>query len=77
MGTNRSNSPSGTQRNYQTSLPIDEPLESNANKFPEDIMVSNGEPSQVTPFLIYLVIIATIGPLQFGFHLVSQATQHI
>ena len=25
----------------------------------------------VTPYLLYLVIVAALGPLQFGFHLVS------
>jgi hypothetical protein len=29
--------------------------------------------SQVTPYLIYLVFIATLGPLQFGYHLVRIA----
>lgn len=29
--------------------------------------------SQVTPYLIYLVFIATLGPLQFGYHLVRMA----
>lgn len=26
--------------------------------------------SRVTPYLIYLVLIVTLGPLQFGYHLV-------
>lgn len=26
--------------------------------------------SQVTPYLIFLVFIVTLGPLQFGYHLV-------
>lgn len=26
---------------------------------------------RVTPYLIYLVFITTLGPLQFGYHLVS------
>jgi hypothetical protein len=28
--------------------------------------------SRVTPYLIYLVFITTLGPLQFGYHLVSK-----
>lgn len=27
-------------------------------------------PSKITPYLIYLVFVATLGPFQFGFHLV-------
>lgn len=27
-------------------------------------------PGPVTPYLIYLVFITTLGPLQFGYHLV-------
>ncbi len=27
----------------------------------------------VTPYLVVLVIVATLGPLQFGFHLVSRS----
>lgn len=26
---------------------------------------------RITPYLIYCVLIATLGPLQFGYHLVS------
>lgn len=28
-------------------------------------------PGKVTPYLVYLVFITTLGPLQFGYHLVS------
>lgn len=27
--------------------------------------------SRVTPYLVYLVFVTTLGPLQFGYHLVS------
>lgn len=27
---------------------------------------------KVTPYLVYLVFITTLGPLQFGYHLVRQ-----
>jgi hypothetical protein len=70
MGTSRPLSPSGSQRHYQTLLPIDDHSESVAKPI-DDIMASTGEPSKVTPFLIYLVLITTFGPLQFGFHLVG------
>lgn len=30
-------------------------------------------PSRVTPYLIYLVFVTTLGPLQFGYHLVYVA----
>lgn len=33
----------------------------------------NSASSRVTPYLIYLVFIATLGPLQFGYHLVRMA----
>jgi hypothetical protein len=33
-------------------------------------MTGQSTPSQVTPYLILLVFIATLGPLQFGYHLV-------
>ena len=35
-------------------------------------MSSNGDKSQsaMTLYLVYLVFIATVGPLQFGYHLV-------
>ena len=30
----------------------------------------------LTPYFIYVLFIATLGPLLFGFHLVSQASHH-
>jgi hypothetical protein len=56
-------------RSYQTLSPV--PIESDEDKssFPVDTM-ANGQ-SSVTAYLIYLVAIATLGPAQFGYHLVS------
>ena len=71
MGTSRSISPSASQRHYQALIPIEEPVES-VLKSGESIMASNGEPSKITPFLLYLVFVTTFGPLQFGFHLVNR-----
>jgi hypothetical protein len=31
---------------------------------------------RITPFLLYLVFIVTLGPLQFGYHLVSSSRAH-
>ena len=33
-------------------------------------MALGGSPARVTPYLIYLLFITTLGPLQFGYHLV-------
>ena len=31
----------------------------------------SGQFDSVTPFLLYLLVLAALGPLQFGYHLVS------
>jgi hypothetical protein len=36
------------------------------------MVLGTSTPSKVTPYLIYLVFIVTLGPLQFGYHLVRQ-----
>lgn len=33
-------------------------------------MASGSTRSSITPYLLYLVFVATLGPLQFGYHLV-------
>lgn len=37
-------------------------------------MALGASPARVTPYLIYLVFITTLGPLQFGYHLVRNTT---
>lgn len=34
-------------------------------------------PSKITPYLVYLVFITTLGPFQFGYHLVSKTSLHL
>lgn len=34
-------------------------------------------PGKVTPYLIYLVFVTTLGPLQFGYHLVCLGFQDV
>lgn len=41
------------------------------------IMASGSTQSRVTPYLIYLVFVTTLGPLQFGYHLVSLIAQPV
>ena len=58
---------SGYRSLNQTSTPEEDKMPVEAPDYPGP---SN---ERVTPFLIYLLFFATLGPLQFGYHLVSMS----
>lgn len=40
-------------------------------------MASDATQYRVTPYLIYLVFVTTLGPLQFGYHLVRNESLQV
>jgi hypothetical protein len=66
-------SPTNNQtRSYQTLSPVTVDAEGIENKNPTLVVdMAKGQPG-ITFYLIYLVAIATLGPAQFGYHLVSR-----